>query len=60
MEEKTGTTPVRSEGETVRAPAPRVDAAGACIGCGSLMLSHGEFCAVCRAALAAYAAMKCR
>lgn len=37
-----------------------VDAAGACIGCGSLMLSHGEFCAVCRAALAAYAAMKCR
>jgi len=36
------------------------DAAGACIGCGSLMLSHGEFCAVCRAALAAYAAMKCR
>jgi len=28
MEEETGTTPVRSEGETVRAPAPRVDAAG--------------------------------
>lgn len=33
-----------------------VDAARACIGCGSLMLSHGEFCAVCRTALAAYAA----